>query len=125
VTTVLVDSDILIEVSRARDPAILAGWDQMAASEAMILCSPVTVAELWHGARGNEHKALETLFGELTCLPIDAEIGRRAGEYLNRYSRSHSLEIGDALIAATASVHKVELWTRNRRHYPMKDIRFH
>jgi predicted nucleic acid-binding protein len=125
VTTVLVDSDILIDVSRARDPAILARWDRMAASEAMILCSPVTFAELWHGARAHEHKALETLFGELTCLPIDAEIGRRAGEYLNRYSRSHSLEIADALIAATASVHKVELWTRNRRHYPMKDVRFH
>jgi len=32
--------------------------------------------------------------------------------------------LGDALIAATVSIHKLELWTRNRRHYPMGDVAF-
>jgi len=34
------------------------------------------------------------------------------------------VELGDALIAATASLHNLALWTRNRRHYPMKDVFF-
>jgi predicted nucleic acid-binding protein len=61
----------------------------------------------------------------LTTLAIDAEVGRRAGEYLRQFAKSHRVELGDALIEATAASHKVELWTRNRRHYPEKDVEFY
>ena len=121
---VLIDSDILIEVSRARDHAVLARWDELSRSEAALLCSPVTVAELWHGARPKEHSTLKALFGVIHCVPIDSKIGARAGDYLRRYAKSHHVELGDALIAATVSIHNLELWTRNRRHYPMKDVDF-
>lgn len=43
---------------------------------------------------------------------------------MRQFAKSHRLELADALIAATASIHKLKLWTRNRRHYPMKDIAF-
>ena len=39
-------------------------------------------------------------------------------------ARSHGVQLGDALIAATAAVHDAELWTRNRKHYPMRGLRF-
>jgi len=123
--SVLIDSDILIEVSRAKDTAILAKWDDLSRGNTALLCSPVTVAELWHGARQTEHKILDLLFAAIQCVPIDLEIGRQAGEYLRQFSKSHSVELGDALIAAAAAVHDLELWTRNRRHYPMKDISFY
>jgi predicted nucleic acid-binding protein len=29
------------------------------------------------------------------------------------------------LIAATASVHQLKLWTQNRKHFPMKDVQFY
>ena len=122
---VLIDSDILIEVSRARDSAVLARWDRLSQGDTALLCSPVTVAELWHGARPQEHAALNGLFAAVNCIPIDLKIGQRAGEYLKQYSKSHHVELGDALIAATVSIHNLELWTRNRRHYPMKDIQFY
>ena len=122
---VLIDSDVLIEVARSKDESILARWDELSRSDAAILCSPVTIAELWHGVRPHEQKALEALFASMTAIPIDAEVGRRAGDYLRRYARSHSVELGDALIAASAAIHKVQLWTRNRRHYPAKDIMFY
>jgi len=121
---VLIDSDILIEVSRARDLAVLARWDELSRSEVALLCSPVTVAELWHGARPKEHGTLDALFAAIHCVPIDSEIGARAGDYLRHYAKSHHVELGDALIAATVSIHNLELWTRNRRHYPMKDVDF-
>ena len=123
--SVLIDSDILIEVTRARDNALLARWNQLSSGDTPLLCSPVTVAELWHGARPSEQSALTALFVAIECVVIDAGIGRRAGEYLRRYSKSHHVELADALIAATASVHSFQLWTRNRRHYPMNGLVFY
>jgi predicted nucleic acid-binding protein len=122
---VLVDSDILIEVSRGRDEAVVERWTELGQSDAVIVCSPVTVAELWHGAWPREHKLLNDLFEILFCVPVDREIGRIAGEFLRQYRKSHRLELGDAIIAATASVHDTPLWTRNRKHYPMKELAFY
>ena len=45
-----------------------------------------------------------------------------AGEYLRKYAKSHSVGIGDALIAGTAHEMKMLLVTRNVKHYPMKSI---
>jgi len=120
--TVLLDTDILIEVLRQRDAAILAQWRRITGGTEPVLYTPVTAAELWHGLRQGEEEAVSKMLETLTCVPLDAEIGRRAGGYLRQFHRSHGLDIGDALIAATAAVHGCGLWTRNRRHYPMKDI---
>jgi predicted nucleic acid-binding protein len=123
--TVLVDSDILIEVSRGRDQEILSRWAELSQSDNSVLFSPVTAAELWAGARPREHEAITNLFRALVCVPIDSETGRQAGDYLRQYNKSHGLELGDALIAAAARLHRAELWTRNRRHYPMKELSFY
>jgi len=122
--TVLVDSDILIEVSRGKNAGIVSKWLDLSNSAAAVLYSPVSVAELWAGARPNEHDALNNLFRALTCIPIDEESGLKAGVYLQQYRRSHGVEVADALIAASAVMNHAELWTRNRKHYPMKDISF-
>ena len=122
--TVLVDSDILIEVLRGRDRQILTRWMELGESSDFILYSPVSVAELWHGARAQEHQALEGLFRALICIPVDADTGRRAGDFLRAYHKSHSVELGDALIAAAAQQQNAILWTRNRKHYPMRDLGF-
>jgi hypothetical protein len=125
VKPVLVDSDILIEVSRGRDEQVADRWLALSGSLGGVLCSPVTVAEIWCGARPREHAFIESLFSSVICVPIGEEIGRRAGEYLAIFGKSHNLELGDALIAATASSHSALLWTRNRKHYPMKDLEFY
>ena len=122
---VLIDSDILIDVARGRDTQLLTRWTELSASDTAIAWSPVTVAEMWHGARPSEHPALQALFNALACVPIGPEIGRRAGDYLRQFAKSHHVELGDALIAATASIHGLALWTRNRKHYPMTDCRFY
>jgi hypothetical protein len=123
--TVLVDSDVLIEVARARDSDTLEKWTYLAESDEVVLCSPVSVAEIWHGARPSEHRVLRDLFRALVCVPLDAETGTQAGEYLRAYHKSHGVELGDALIAAAALQHKATLWTRNRKHYPMKALAFY
>jgi predicted nucleic acid-binding protein len=123
--TVLVDSDILIEVSRGRNSAIVAKWTELSESAALILFSHVSTAELWAGARPSEYPKLEALFDALVCVPANASVGRRAGEYLRRYRKSHSVELGDALIAAATVASGGQLWTRNRKHYPMPELTFY
>ena len=121
---VLVDSDVLIDVSRGRDADVIARWLELSGSDAVVFYSPVSVAELWAGALPREHAVLARLFAALRCAPIDAEAGRRAGEYLNQFRASHRIEVADALIAAGAVGCGAELWTRNRKHYPMAEIGF-
>ncbi len=82
-------------------------------------------AELWAGARPAEYTALDALFDALLCVPIDAALGRRAGEYLRRYRKSHAVELGDAFIAASAVERGARLWTRNRKHYTMPELAFY
>src|SRR5947207_208542 len=123
--SVLVDSDILIEVSRGRDAGLVSRWTELSRSDVAILYSPVTAAELWAGVRPTEQDALNDLFLALTCVPIDAETGRQAGDYLRRYRKSHAVELGDSLIAAGAVLNGALLWTRNRKHYPMKELVFY
>jgi predicted nucleic acid-binding protein len=122
--TVLVDSDILIDVSRARDQHLISRWMELSESEARVLCSPVSVAELWGGVLPNEAAIVRRLFRALPCITIDEEVGRQAGLYMLQYRKSHGLHLADALIAATAVLNGAELWTRNRKHYPMKEVRF-
>ena len=120
---VLVDSDILIEVSRGRNRDVVSKWIELSTS-GPVLYSPVSVAELWAGARRSEYDTISNLFRALTCVSIDEEAGRRAGAYLQQYAKSHGVEIADALIAASAVARVAQLWTRNRRHYPMKELTF-
>jgi predicted nucleic acid-binding protein len=43
---------------------------------------------------------------------------------MRAFHASHAVALGDALIAATASVHQLDLWTQNRKNFPMKDVHF-
>jgi len=123
--TVLIDSDVLIEVSRNRDKKLISAWHALTDSEDEIMYSSVSAAELWAGAMPHEHDVLTRIFTSLRCASSDEETGRLAGEYLRHYRKSHGVELGDALIAAAAVQSKALLWTRNRKHYPMKEIVFY
>ena len=120
----LVDSDVIIEVLRQQNREILQSWIELADSPEAVICSPISVAEVFHGMRDREKNIIERLFSGMLCFPIDQQIGRRAGDYLRLFHQSHSLALGDALIAATASTFDLVLWTRNRRRFPMKDLHF-
>lgn len=121
---VLIDSDILIEVLRGRNADVADVWLKAVSSAEALFYSPVSSAEIRHGVRESERDTVERLFSGTTCVPIDEEIGKRAGDYLRAFHASHGVELADALIAASASVHQLQLWTRNRKHFPMRDVEF-
>jgi hypothetical protein len=119
---VLVDSDVLIEILRGRNAGIIERWIELRETNVLAAYSPVSSAEIWCGARVPESESIAALFTALTCIPVDEVVGKRAGQYLARFHASHAMEIGDALLAATASVHELRLWTRNKKHFPMRDV---
>ena len=121
---ILLDSDVII--------AWLRGYEEVAGAIVTLLGSghnllwtPVSIAEIFAGTRNAESKRIETLFLILETLPVSAAIGRRAGKYMQRYARSHSVELRDALIGAAASESGLPLWTLNKKHYPMPDVRLY
>jgi|SRR5579875_1471673 len=122
---VLVDSDVLIEVTRHRDGKLISAWLTLTESEIEVVYSPVSAAELWAGALPHEHDVLTRLFRSLRCASSNEETGRLAGGYLRHYRKSHGLELPDAMIAAAAVQNQAALWTRNRKHYPMKEVTFY
>lgn len=113
----ILDSDVLIEILRSN--AQTARWvaAQVSTGEALRY-SPVSRAEVGAGLRAGEEKVIAALFAGLDAVTIDAATGELAGERLRRYRRSHGLELGDALIGASAVQYGERLATFNRRHYP-------
>lgn len=75
--------------------------------------------------RPGEEAATRAFFEARGEIVLDARVGQRAGSYLARYRKSHGLEIADALVAAAAATSGLRLWTLNRKHYPMDDMRFY
>jgi hypothetical protein len=117
----LIDTDIAIDHFHG-NRAARDFFEQALADGEPIFISVVTLTELLAGMRPNEEELTEKLLTLFTLVEADDAIGRKAGEYLRRYSRSHKLDLGDALIAATAFVTGAQLVTRNLKHYPMTDI---
>jgi predicted nucleic acid-binding protein len=119
---ILLDSDVIIACLRGYEPVAGVVLDLLKNGH-NLLWTPVSIAEIFKGLRKAETAQVEKLFLLLETLPISESIGMQAGHYLQRYSKSHSVELGDALIAASACVSKLSLWTLNKKHYPMPEIR--
>jgi len=78
------------------------------------------VAELFAGVRSaQERQKIKQLTQTYNILSFDSEAAELAGDYLQKFYRSHSVDIADAAIAATAKLHKLELVTLNIKHFPM------
>lgn len=120
---ILLDSDVIIGWLRGHEPFAQLIPELLQRGE-VLAWTPVSVAEIFAGVRKGEESKLESLFLVLHPLVLSAEIGRKAGHYLHAYGRSHGVELGDALVAATARSNRIPLWTLNRKHYPMRDVRF-
>ena len=123
--TVFIDSDVLMDVLRSEDHAVVSLWDALAKSETAMLYSAISAAEIWSAARPSDHVQVTRLFHPLLCVPVDREIGKQAGEYLRKFSHTRDLRLVDALIAASAIRNQAALWTRDRSRYPIPELSFY
>jgi len=103
VADVLLDTDVLVDVLR--------GARRLAVTGHRVAYSVITRAELFSG-RAKDEEDVRVLLSPFRELVVDTTIAERAG----RLARVH-VDMGDALIAATALEHGLELVTRNVRDF--------
>lgn len=99
----LVDTDVLVDHLR--------GSHRLSAVVRPLGISVISRCELFAGR--DEPAALRRFLSAMIELPIDPAIGELGG--LTR--RRTGIATPDALIAATALLHRIPLMTRNRRHF--------
>jgi len=116
---ILVDTDILIWILRGRDDIRAKMETFIGDFEERLFISPIQISEIFAGLKQKERTDTSLFLDSIPCIAIDARTGELAGEYLNRYGKSHGVTLADALIAACAKLHDLRLWTLNRKHYPM------
>jgi predicted nucleic acid-binding protein len=119
---VLFDTDILIWVQHGN---IKATYTIEQANE-RVICAQ-TYMELLQGAVNKQQhdsiKSFLTKYGFI-ILGFTENIGHRAMIYMEQYSISHGLTVGDAIIAATAAENDLQLVSGNEKHFrPLKDLK--
>ena len=107
----ILDTCILIDYLRG-DPGV---YDLLVKDESIKLSmSTITMMELILGALNKrEVNYIQKAFKKIDIIYIDEDISKMAENLIMKYSKSHSLQIDDALIAATSIKMKVKLITYN------------
>ena len=112
---VLCDTNILIEFYKNTRRVV---QELRHIGQNRLAVSVVTLAELYFGALNKaELQKMKQHLLLLHQLPLDVRISERFLQLIETYSLSHKLSIPDAMIAATAIVHGLELYTLNRRDF--------
>jgi hypothetical protein len=112
----LIDSNVLIDVSRGNAAAI----KYVDALEGPWSISQVTAMELIVGARDKRELAtIDSFLAMYPVVPLSESIGVGAYQLLKTYAKSQGLHVFDSLIAATALDQVLTLVTLNRKHYQM------
>ena len=117
----IIDTDVLIWYLKGNEKAF-----QLIENSTAFFISVVTYMELVQGMRNKKElhtfrKALHTWNTQI--LYISEEISAKAMFYVEQNFLSHSLQLADALIGATAIAHGTPLLTANDKHYKiLKDI---
>ncbi|UYZ63018.1 type II toxin-antitoxin system VapC family toxin [Hymenobacter weizhouensis] len=112
----LVDSDVLIDWQRGIQQAA----EQIAIVQRLSVpaVSVVTRMELIVGSQSREYQQrTEKLLRPFRVVQIDEQISLVANDLVTRFYLSSGLLLPDALIAATALVHRAPLLTKNQRDF--------
>lgn len=114
---VLCDTNILIEYYKANEN-ILQSLRQIGVNN--IAVSVIVEAELFYGAKDKrELNLIKRHLSLCYCYPIDERVSLLFSELMQQYALSHRASIPDMLIAATAIIYDVPLFTLN-----LKDFQF-
>ena len=116
-TLTILDSNVLIDASRNRQPALR--FLEKAADAGALWSSVVVRSELWVGARPGEDDRIEDLIGRIAWHDVTPSIADRAGRLGALYRLTHHLGVVDLVLAATAIELGGTVATLNVRDFPM------
>jgi len=112
---ILCDTNIIIEALK-KNPTAIQSIEKIGLDK--IAISVVTAMELYYGALNKaELMIIKRHLSSIRIFHIDAEISVTASELIERYAKSHGLQIPDALIAATSLNHGLKLYTGNKKDF--------
>jgi predicted nucleic acid-binding protein len=118
----LVDTTVLIDVSRHREPALTWLRNALQRPDEVGVCA-VTVAEFFAGLRPDERARWEAFIGQLTFWVTTRDMAQQAGSYRYDYARrGRVIPTADAIIAATAAAVGATLVTDNAKDFPMPGL---
>ena len=116
---IIFDTDIIIWILRGKETIVTDAKRLSEETSGNIYITPVQVAEVYSGMKEKEERKTRELIESFYFLDINKRIGELAGIYLNKYRKSHQIELADAIIGASAKNYNFKLFTLNTKHYPM------
>ncbi len=119
----LLDTTVLIDFSKRREPIVAHVFGLIAAGNDLGLCA-ISVTEFVAGLSPARWPHWSDSIETLSYWDITREAALHAADYRYTFARQgRTLNTADALIAAVAWEQNATLVTANVRHYPMSDIR--
>lgn len=119
--TVLIDTDIAIDYLRGAPDAknlLLPLWDNDAA-----YLSILSIYELYAGMKDKEKEDTDNFIQACNVESVTIEIAKKAGELFRKFrGQGITLTSLDCLINASAIIRGHKIATRNKDHYPNKEI---
>ena len=110
----LLDTNILIEILKGNQRTIT----ELNMLNSSYAVSIISYMELIYGAFNSaEVKKIEKFLSNFEVIDVNKEVSQRALELIKKYAKSHTLDIPDALIAATAIVKSYKLFTYNKKDF--------
>ncbi|MGC9349767.1 MAG: type II toxin-antitoxin system VapC family toxin [Anaerolineae bacterium] len=120
----LLESNVLIQHLRGHEPTT----DLLTrlALDGQLGLAAISRTEVLAGMRDYEAESTLAFLDALACYALDVATADRAGELIREFRRRGvTLDVPDAMIAATAIEHCLILLTYNPRHFPMDDVRLY
>jgi len=108
----IIDSNIIIYASKLKYPSLLSFLRK---NESSLTTSAICQIEVlgYHQLKKVEKQYLENFFNTIRVFPIDIDIVEKAIEL----KQKRNIATPDAIVAATALIHKLPLLTENKKDF--------
>lgn len=120
----LLDTDVIIWHLRGRPEVTMALRELQ--SFGVPSCSSLSILEVQVGVKKGEEAKTDLFLGSLKVFDVTRQIANKAGALVREQrSKGVTLDLPDAVIAATCILHGLIFVTYNVKHYPITELTFH
>jgi predicted nucleic acid-binding protein len=112
---ILVDTNVIIESLRGEEETVRL-LEKIGLKN--IAISTITEMELYIGARDKkELNFVKKRLKKIEIIDFDKKISKKSVELVFKFSKSHTLDIPDSIIAATSLINGLPLMTYNKKDF--------